>query len=323
MTKKLTTTRLAEITGVSQSTVSRVLNNHRGVNPVKRERVLSAMTELNYTAKDRKRPVGIVICPLPEQKNMLALEFFDTEVTAIGETLDENRIKHQIIHLAAEAKSLTVNYKDFSGFILVNSPSMELIGEIRERRIPLVIASSKAPLFGVSDYDVVGPDELESALAACRYLAKFDTEIGLIISESNRSRVECFQMAMQYLKRPLIKAENIHLAPSTETADFIVILHRLIRQKKILPWMVIDHYEAALSLHPIFEFSNYKVPRDVKILTYSHSVRQNKFPSLFQDPQLLGRKAATRMAEKINHPDDPAHYVKIPMKLVNIERSQS
>ena len=43
MAKNVTTTSIAKRAGVSQSTVSRVINNYRGINRVKRESVLAAM----------------------------------------------------------------------------------------------------------------------------------------------------------------------------------------------------------------------------------------------------------------------------------------
>ena len=107
MAKNVTTTSIAKRAGVSQSTVSRVINNYRGINRVKRESVLAAMRELGYYAnRNVKRRVGIVICPLPEQKNMMALEFFGNQIAAQEACLQEAEAESTVINLAAGAASL-------------------------------------------------------------------------------------------------------------------------------------------------------------------------------------------------------------------------
>ncbi len=105
MAKNVTTTSIAKRAGVSQSTVSRVINNYRGINRVKRESVLAAMRELGYYAnRNVRRRVGIVICPLPEQKNMMALEFFGNQIAA-QETVLEERKKAEAAKKSEEGAS--------------------------------------------------------------------------------------------------------------------------------------------------------------------------------------------------------------------------
>lgn len=58
MAKNVTTVSIAKRAGVSQSTVSRVLNNHLGINRAKREQVLAAMRELGYRGGARKSKRG-------------------------------------------------------------------------------------------------------------------------------------------------------------------------------------------------------------------------------------------------------------------------
>ena len=320
MAKNVTTTSIAKRAGVSQSTVSRVINNYRGINRVKRESVLAAMRELGYYAnRNVRRRVGIVICPLPEQKNMMALEFFGNQIAAQEAWLEEAEAESMVINLSAGAASLGLapsKLQELSGVILLNAPSMELLDSLREAKIPFVI-NTGAGIPGGIICNTVGPDEAETCRIGCEYLLKHRPRFGVMCSEHNAYRIEGYQQELRKRGLPPIPEEDVHIVSTTDITNFIDATHLLIRSGRRPPALVVDFYDAAAAVRSILAFSGIRVPEDVLLFTYSHSPSQNEIPSLFQDPAALGRKAARRILEILNDPKDPPHHIRIPMILVN------
>ena len=320
MAKNVTTTSIAKRAGVSQSTVSRVINNYRGINRVKRESVLAAMRELGYYAnRNVKRRVGIVICPLPEQKNMMALEFFGNQIAAQEACLQEAEAESTVINLAAGAASLGLTpsrLQELSGVILLNAPSVGLLNSLKEKKIPFVV-NTGAGIPGGIVCDTVGPDEAETCRIGCEYLLARRPGFGVMISVHNAYRIDGYQQELRRRGLPPIPKEDIHIVPSTDIAHFIDATHRLIRSGRRLPALIVDFYDAAAAGRSILAFSGIRVPEDILLFTYSHSTSQDEIPALLQDPRTLGRKAARRMLEILDDPDDPPHHIRIPMTLVN------
>lgn len=78
-------TDVAHRAGVSQSTVSRVLSRHPAISDSTRELVQNALRELGYKSDfvklisgnvQGKTVLDLVMCPLPEQTEPFALDFF-------------------------------------------------------------------------------------------------------------------------------------------------------------------------------------------------------------------------------------------------------
>lgn len=322
MAKNVTTVSIAKRAGVSQSTVSRVLNNHLGINRAKREQVLAAMRELGYRggARKSKRRIGIVICPLPEQKNMMALDFFGTQIEAQQAFLQEANAETVIVNLSAGADSLGLapsKLQELSGAILLNSPSAELVRSLREQYIPFVVNTGAGLPRGIS-CDTVGPDEEETCRRGCDFLLSRSASFGIMISERNIHRLEGFQRELRLRDRPPIPETDLYLVPTTDISCFIDATYRMIRSGRRPAAMLIDFYDAAIAVRSILAFSGIRMPEDILLFTYSHSPAQDKLPALFQDPALLGRKAARRLLELLENPGDPPHSIRIPMTPVNL-----
>ena len=138
-----------------------------------------------------------------------------------------------------------------------------------------------------------------------------------MISVHNAYRIDGYQQELRRRSLPPIPEEDIHIVPSTDIAHFIDATHRLIRSGRRPPALIVDFYDAAAAVRSILAFSGIRVPEDILLFTYSHSTSQDEIPALLQDPRTLGRKAARRMLEILDDPDDPPHHIRIPMTLVN------
>ena len=103
MKSDVTMNDIAEYANVSQTTVSRVINNHPGINSATRQLVLDAMQKLNYRNCVHTR-VAIALCPLPEQNDPLALDCFSSIVAGIQESFNpqEFDLSLQVLPFGAE-----------------------------------------------------------------------------------------------------------------------------------------------------------------------------------------------------------------------------
>lgn len=321
MAKNVTTVNVAKQAGVSQSTVSRVLNNHQGISRAKRTQVLAAMRELGYrgTARKSRRKIGIVICPLPEQKNMMALKFFETQIEAQQDFLQEANAETVIVNLPAGADCLGLapsRLQELSGAILLNSPSVKLEESLRKQYLPFVVNTGAALPRGIS-CDTVGPDEEETCRRGCDFLLSKCSSFDIMMSERNLHRLEGYQRELRLRNLPPVQEEGIHIVPTTDIACFIDATYRMIQSGRRPAALLVDFYDAAISIRSILAFNGIRVPEDILLFTYSHSPDQDKLPALCQDPAPLGRMAARRLLELIRNPGDPPYGIRIPMTLVN------
>src|SRR5438309_1905915 len=81
--KKITITDVATQARVAVGTVSRVLNNHRDVNPIIRTRVWDAARALNYTRIRQRKSRSDSVATDPNHTATIAAIFFGMEDTLV------------------------------------------------------------------------------------------------------------------------------------------------------------------------------------------------------------------------------------------------
>ena len=130
--------------GVSQATVSRVVNRYPSISGKTRQAVLQAINDLGYKSafhdlfaeeKEKSTVIDFVMCPLPEQKNPFQLDYFNTMLECARNAIagEGYRIQIVILHPDCEERS-----PDFSGRgeILVGYPSVALRRKLKAAKIP-------------------------------------------------------------------------------------------------------------------------------------------------------------------------------------------
>ncbi len=321
MSKNITTHDIARLAGVSQSTVSRVINRQSGVAYEKRQKILSLMEELHFEQDTlrKKLPVLIAICPLPEQRDIMTLDFFSTQVAAIESTLAAHGIKTLRHMLKPDAETLTrteINY-GVSGIILVNVPSRKLIDHCHGTGIPFLVSTGKMPPYAPL-CDTIGPDEETTAWIGCNYLLEHTDRIGFLFARSNATRMNHFLTELGKQNSAPPQPELSRLVRDTTTPAFLEEAYRMIRTGPLPRALVVDNYDSALAIRVAFEFNRIKFMNYLLILTFSHYPQQDQLPSLYQNPRQIGEKSARRMIEKLAAPEDSPHNIRVPMSLRNI-----
>lgn len=321
MHKPVTTVDIAKYAGVSQSTVSRVLNRHHGVDAEKRKKVFAAMDALGFDrlALLQKQPVLVAVCPLPEQNSVImSLDFFSTQTQAIQETLAARGMKSVRVTLPAAAQSLDcteINY-GLSGIILVNTPSLQLVEECKKTGIPFLVNSGKMPPYEFQ-CNTVGPDEECTAWSACNYLLAHTRRIGFLFAQSGVTRVN--HLIEELVRRGVpVAAADRHFVRDTNSAAFVEWTYRVLKNGSLPEALVVDSYGSALNIQMALMFHQIEVKRDILLLTFSHSRDQLQLPSMCLDPRQLGIKAARRLLEMLADPDDIVQNIRIPMTLQGV-----
>ncbi len=325
----ITMTDVATHAGVSQSTVSRVINNYPNINAETRDLVWESMRKLGY--KNSANPgresakesgtIGLVMCPLPEQRNPFGLDFFNAIIAGINKGLEGCGINVALYTLESGAEEIGIpdeKLSELAGLIILNFPSEKLLAGLEEKQVRFVILNGIMPAFGkeyLNRYDVVECDHFGSHTAICRYLLdKGITRFGVFISQWYPTRIAAIEMELMHHGLTLDK-NDIYQLENTDFSSFITATNDYIRKGNLPRAIVVGFHDAAEVVKSVLESNGIKVPEDVMIITVAH--RQNQFPSIMEEPELQGFKAARRLVEKINNPAEPPHRILIPVKLVD------
>ncbi|MEG3766651.1 LacI family DNA-binding transcriptional regulator [Alteromonas sp. 14N.309.X.WAT.G.H12] len=182
---------VAEHAGVSLSTVSRVLNGRKTVNPKLREKVELAMQELNYRpssvarslATNRTDSIGILVSELDTP-------FFGEMVQAIEVTLRQAN-KHVIItvghnDLAQEVDAVEFLISRRCDALIMHTEGMsdEQLAAINQDRIPIAVINRDVP--GIDDGCFCLDNEQGGFLATEHLIAMGHRQIGYISGPRNK-----------------------------------------------------------------------------------------------------------------------------------------
>lgn len=177
--RAVTIREVAERSGASAKTVSRVLNGEKPVSDVTRARVLNAIRELNYSpnaharnlARGRSGTIGVAIAMSAERA--FGRLFFDDVMRGIGSVADAEGLDI-LLHPWGGRVSVLDLYGQgkVDGLVLMNIPSDDrTIAEVAARGLPAVLAFQPGHGTGSSrGYVWVDADNVDGMGAAVRHL---------------------------------------------------------------------------------------------------------------------------------------------------------
>ncbi|WP_432455561.1 LacI family DNA-binding transcriptional regulator [Agarivorans sp. QJM3NY_29] len=148
---------IAEIAGVSKSTVSRVLNKRPGVNAVVRAKVQALIDETNFTAniaaknlKARNSDTIGVIVPLLTSKSVAAM------VQGLSEVIETEGMQTLLMNAGMQIEKTnnhikTLNSKGVDGIIVFMAGyNQELLSTLKQSAAPVVIVGQDLSLHGLT-----------------------------------------------------------------------------------------------------------------------------------------------------------------------------
>jgi LacI family transcriptional regulator len=166
---------VAELAGVSITTVSHVVNSTRSVAPETKARVLAAVEQTGYTGDaiarslvtGGTRTLGVAISLLANPYFADLLRSMEHEITRSGYTLVLADTHDE--PAAEQAAVRTLRSRRVDGLILTPSPGAVVLKELRQLQIPLVLVDR---LTTAQDLDQVGPENIYATSSLVQHLAE-------------------------------------------------------------------------------------------------------------------------------------------------------
>jgi LacI family transcriptional regulator len=326
---RLTLERVAELAGVSRSTVSRVVNGQEGVRPEIRRRVLEVVEVTGFVphaaarslAGQRSHILGLAIRQTTEQ--IFTDPYFAALVQGVSHACNEHEetLSLFLFESATDREELPARLlrtKLIDGLVITATFADDpLVWQLTEARIPLVVVGE------VSNPDIATVDadnEGGAALAAEHLLSlgrkRIATVTGPMRSGAAATRRFAFERALAAAGQPL-QPELVAEADFTDDGGYEAT-KRLLEHHPDAIFAFSDRM--ALGVLRALREAGLAVPDDVALIGFDDlpPARQADPPltTIRQGVEQAGVAAVELLLERIENPDAPARRVKLPTTLV-------
>ena len=325
---KYTMRDVARLAGVSTSTVSAVINESVVVSPKRKERVLAAMSALDYQPDaiarslktGRSNAIGVIVPDITNAFYPEVIRGVEVAAQAAGYSVllcdsSEDR--------AIEERHLTALFsRRVDGVILaccVNSRATEMVAR---RHSPVIFIDRLPPSRAVNS--VCTDNVAAGQLAAEHLLSLGHKRIGMLAGHMGLSphhdRLEGFRKAMQEAHLPIL--DEYLIAGNVQVEDGIEAGHRLLGLPNPPTAILASNNKLLLGVLQAVEERNISIPKDLSVLGFDDYLWNMHFsPGLTAVAQLtgeIGRKSFELLQQLIQNPppDDasPTHLL-IPAEL--------
>ncbi len=324
-------TEVAEFAGVSEATVSRVLNDRPGVSTTTRAQVLTALDVLGYErpAKLRTRGAGLVGLVVPELENPIFPALAQTLETALAQHGYTAVLCTQTPGGIAEDDYVAMlNDLGVSGIVFVNglhadaTASPERYQSLVHKRLPIVLINGYLP--GV-DAPFLSTDDVEAMNLAVRHLTSLGhRRIGFAIGPdrfvATRRKREGFYTAM----RKFAELRDDEIDQLVEVSLFSqeggYAATRVLRERGVTA-LVYGSDIMALGGIKALRAIGLDVPTDVSVVGYDDSVLMGftdpPLTTVRQPVQAMALAAARALLEEISgRPSPPSEFLFSPELVV-------
>ena len=321
---------LARLTGLSQATVSRVLNSKPGVSPEKVQQVRKAMQQLGYTPPARRRG------PKPKLRSGLNTGNVAMLMVGTDPTLIYAPATAAVLHaveesLASHGLNLTfsqiprdgrippnVEGGKVDGLLLHGFPPVAKVAE-RMRHLPSVWMLSQRTSRGYWG-DRVQPDNQAVGHMAARYLLEAGHR-HMAVLNANPSHLGFKTRAVAFSEEVVqaggtsyVMDETTHddelPLDTTSAQDHIarLIEHALQRDPRPTA-LFIPHYRITALAYPILRARGIEPGRDIAIVSCDSQLLLEALdpmpPSIDVRPSEIGRQAVEQLLRRIADPHAP------------------
>lgn len=325
--QKATINDVARIANVSKSTVSRVLNGATNVDPVLRQRVLSAIDQLDYQPT---RAARVLKKDLNDLIGFVVPKITDTIFGAILQSAEQLAYEHKMGILAystADDLDRQQMYLDNlqaekpAGIVLVSAPNTapRVITNLQAQGIPIVLLDRK--LAGV-EADCIASDNFQGAYNATAHLIanghdRVATIAGLQSTSSGVERLNGYRYAMSAAKRHIhpqwVQYGNFDRHQSYEALKTLVDL------KHPPDALLVANDEMMIGVLYAIRDLNIRVPDELALVGFDElPLADLLLPSLStveQPAAAMGHEALRLLLERIQQPERPIRTVHIPTRL--------
>ncbi|MER5649425.1 LacI family DNA-binding transcriptional regulator [Streptosporangium sp. NPDC002524] len=315
------TRRLAEVAkkvGMSEATVSRVLNGKPGVSEATREAVLTALDVLGYERPtqlrgDRARLVGLV---LPELQNPIFPAFAEVVGGALAQQGFTSVLCTRTLGGVSEAEYVDLLLQQqvsgvvFAGGLFAQADaSHEHYELLRERRLPTVLVNAAVAHLA---FPQVSCDDVAAAEMALGHLRSLGHErIGMVLGPPDhvpsRRKLDAADLDPEFIEHTMFSLEGGHAAAA-----------RLIRRG--VTGVICASDVMALGAIRAARRAGLSVPDDVSVIGYDDSALMNctdpPLTTLRQPIDAMGRAVVDLLAAQIDKALVPADELLFEPELV-------
>lgn len=331
MSKKRTTIRdVARLAQVAPITVSRVVNNSGYISPETRQRVESAVLELNYVP-------NMLAHSLRHQKtNMVALlisditnPFWTTAARGVEDRCNGHNVNVILCNTDEQEDKLT-NYvnllmqRQIDGFILVPTGHHEgVFDKVRLNNIPLILLDRTMP--DMPNVPVVRSDSETGGYLLTEHLIRLGHRRIAMLSandylSTSEQRTNGYRRALAVHGLP-VEDTLIRFGNYTQQSGCDMTLDLMATVSPRPTAIVTANNFIAFGAQRGLEALGLRVPADVSLATFDELPRY-MYPTPFlttilQDPYRMGQEAARLLVERLENPDaPPASDVVLPVELI-------
>jgi LacI family transcriptional regulator len=331
--KNITITEIAKKSGVSVSTVSRVLNNSPSVSPQKRERIQQIIDEYNYTpsvfargmVNHQTKNIGVILPDITNpyfaslflQIESFALKYMYT--TILFNTMFSKDSQKFETPLKEEDYFKIIVEKQVDGVIILGGQidkedvpaSFILALNQLHSRVPVVIVGAK-----IEGCDCLFVERnLKQGVTSLvhHFMALGHSDIGFIGGEPGiritSSRIDAFKQSLHTLGRKV--TDSFIVMSDYYAPDGLLAMNQLLTSNKDhLPTAVIAINDmVALGAIRAMKDANLRCPEDIAIASCDQFLQSDfsipRLTSIDQHNEYLGRVAVLQLISAINGSEEP------------------
>jgi LacI family transcriptional regulator len=320
---------IAKLSGVSRSTVSRVINDDPHVSEGTRARVLSIVRKLNYQpnvaarslATGRTSVLGLVIPT--GVSNLFSDPYFSLLIQGVSSACNANDHSVMLWLAEPEYERRTIHKVLHNGLVdgvIVSSMIMDdpIVEALRASELPFILVGRhpSAPEVNYVDVDNVnGAREIVTHLLRLNY-RRIATVTGPLNAVAGVDRYTGYREALRARGvRP--DSELVAEGDFTEDGGYFA-MKRLLPQQPEAVFVASDNM--ALGAARAVREAGLRIPEDVAFAGFDDvplaARMQPPLTTIRQPIQSLGSVAAKTLMDLVTHPDDGPHHIVLPIQLV-------
>jgi DNA-binding LacI/PurR family transcriptional regulator len=328
---KVTVKRIAELTGVSTATVSRVLNHKTTVNEDTRRKILAVMEELNFNASifssnTASRTILLFVPDFTNPFNALIIQ-------GIQQSAYNNHYRVFILQsrekkLSFEDYDEAVKNHSFAGIILLSSATNQKLLELLTVSCPIVMCAEYNDVNGIS---FVGINDVLAAKKATEYLISCGCERIALINFSpdfrfSRYREQGYAEALQ--SAGLKKNENfiVHLSSINYHLAYSYALDLLSHPNPPDAIFAVSDVYAVAAVHAV-QKAGLRVPEDISVIGFDNielsSMTNPPLTTIEQPGIQMGYQSCELLIEKINNPKTAKKRIIMDTELIVRESTRN
>ena len=326
---------LAEKTGYSVATISRVLNNHPNVSVTARETITRAVEEsgfqLNTNAKQLKQHAKSILVVVKGTSNEMFSEMVETIQKLVSRTSyplyvdymdeDSNEVL-RAVHLCREKKPL--------GILFLGGNSRNFQNDFDKIDIPCVLVSNDASGLNFSNLSSVCTDDRQAARCAMDSLIAMGHRKFVIVggdrnvSDTSRLRYEgCLQ---SFRKHGIEYDEELdYLGVRFSCQDGYNATQKLIADGRSFTALFAIADVMAIGAIRALHNNGLRVPRDVSVMGFDGlplgSFMIPQLSTVFQSAQAMAQRGVEILVDRIENGGEPCHEF-VPYSLLQRESTR-